>query len=64
MTLPETLRSRRAALQLTQDEVSTAVGVTRQTIGSLEQGRTIPSLLLARKLADFLVFSLDSLTAE
>jgi putative transcriptional regulator len=38
---------------MTQEELAQAVGVTRQTIISIEKGRFIPSTLLALKLANF-----------
>ena len=40
----------RNKLSLTQEELARGVGVTRQTIISLEQGRYNPSLLLAYKI--------------
>jgi len=36
---------------ITQEELATALGVTRQTIGSLENGRYNPSIILAIKIA-------------
>ncbi len=41
----------RRARRLTQEELAEAVGVTRQTIISLESGRYNASLLLAHRLA-------------
>ena len=41
----------RRARRLTQEELAEAVGVTRQTIISLESGRSNASLLLAHRLA-------------
>ncbi len=38
---------------ITQEELAKAVGVTRQTIISLENGRYNASLLLAHKIANF-----------
>jgi putative transcriptional regulator len=38
---------------MTQEELAQAVGVTRQTIISIEKGRFVPSTLLALKLARF-----------
>ena len=38
---------------MTQEELAQAVGVTRQTIISIEKGRFVPSTLLALKLAKF-----------
>jgi putative transcriptional regulator len=44
----EPLRKRRG---LTQEELGDRVGVTRQTIISIEKGNYVPSVLLALKLA-------------
>lgn len=38
---------------ITQEEVATAVGVTRQTIIAIEKGNYTPSVLLAIKLAQY-----------
>lgn len=40
----------RAKLNITQEELANLVGVTRQTIISLEQGRYNPSLELAHRI--------------
>jgi putative transcriptional regulator len=40
----------RNKLGITQEKLAELVGVTRQTIISLEQGRYNPSLLLAHKI--------------
>jgi len=40
----------RTKLNITQEELANLVGVTRQTIISLEQGRYNPSLELAHKV--------------
>lgn len=42
----------RARFNLTQDELAKRVGVTRQTIVSLEKGSYTPSLLLAMNIAE------------
>jgi putative transcriptional regulator len=47
------LRERREERGLSQAELGEAVGVTRQTINSIERGRYNPSLELAFALADF-----------
>jgi putative transcriptional regulator len=44
-----TLRTKHA---LTQEELALRVGVTRQTIISIEKGRYTPSVLLALKIAE------------
>ena len=40
------LKSARAALDLSQDDLAKKVGVTRQTIGMIEAGKFNPSLAL------------------
>lgn len=44
----------RAKLGITQEELGDLVGVTRQTIISLEQGKYNPSLELAHKITKVL----------
>jgi putative transcriptional regulator len=39
--------------EMSQQELSDAVGVTRQTIFSIEKGKFVPSALLALKIARF-----------
>lgn len=55
MTVNYTLRNRlkvaRAEKNLSQDELARLVGVTRQTIGSIETGQYCPSARLALTLA-------------
>lgn len=43
----------RKAAQITQEELANAVGVSRQTIISLESGRYTASLPLAFKLSNY-----------
>lgn len=45
------LKELREECNLTQEELASKVGVSRQTIISLEKGRYSPSLILAFKLA-------------
>ncbi len=46
-----TLKARREKASLSQEALADAAGVTRQTIISIEQGRYVPSLELALRLA-------------
>ena len=46
---------------LTQEELATKVGVRRETIVFLEQGKYNPSLQLAHKIAKILNVSIDEL---
>ena len=49
--LETTLRERRLARGLTQEALAELVGVSRKTINTVENGRFIPSTLLALRLA-------------
>lgn len=42
-----------------QDELAKLMGVSRQTISSLENGRYNPSILLAHKIAQFFGMSIE-----
>ena len=44
-----------------QEELAKAMGVSRQTIGSLENGRYNPSIVLAFKLADFFNLTIEEI---
>jgi putative transcriptional regulator len=47
--------------KITQEELAKAVGVTRQTIISLENGKYNASLLLAHKIARFFKLSIENI---
>lgn len=47
--------------QMTQSELAQRVGVSRQTISSIEKGRYNPSLLLAYQLAQVFHCSIEEL---
>lgn len=51
----------RKANRITQEELADAVGVTRQTIISLESGRYNASLLLAHKLARYFHLTIEDI---
>ena len=44
-----------------QEELAKALGVSRQTISSLENGRYNPSIMLAFKLAKFFGMSIEEI---
>lgn len=44
-----------------QEELADALGVSRQTIGSLENGRYNPSILLAFKLARYFGLAIEDI---
>ena len=53
------VREMRTARGLSQGELATAMGVSRQTINSIEVGRYVPSLPLAVGLARFFRSSVE-----
>jgi putative transcriptional regulator len=51
--LKNSVHTKRKAASLTQEDLAVAIGVTRQTIISIEKGNYVPSVLLALKIANF-----------
>ncbi|CAI8364474.1 MAG: Uncharacterised protein [Polaribacter sp. SA4-10] len=49
--MKNTLKVQRAILDLTQEDLAKKIGVSRQTINSIEKNRYVPSTVLALKLA-------------
>lgn len=45
------IRVERAVLDISQQQLADAVGVSRQTINAIEKGRFVPSAVLALKIA-------------
>ncbi|KAF5077353.1 helix-turn-helix transcriptional regulator [Anaerotignum sp.] len=58
------IKSARAALDLSQDELAQRVGVTRQTIGMIEAGKYNPTINLCIALCKALGKTLDDLFWE
>lgn len=56
--LLEQLRKER---KINQEELAAALGVSRQTIGSIENGRYNPSILLACKIAHYFGKSIEEI---
>ncbi len=49
--MKNTLKVQRAILDITQDDLAKEIGVSRQTINSIEKNRYVPSTVLALKLS-------------
>ena len=47
-----TIKVERAILNITQGELAERIGVSRQTINSIEANRYVPSTVLALKLSE------------
>lgn len=60
------LKIERAIKNLTQDDLAKRIGVSRQTINSIESGRYVPSTVLALKISKIFekpvndIFELDN----
>jgi len=54
-----TIQALRKQNKITQEELATAVGVSRQTIISIESGKYTASLLLAYHIAKFFHLSIE-----
>ena len=54
----EELRKQRG---IKQEDLATALEVSRQTIGSLENGRYNPSIILAFKIAGYFQMSIEEI---
>lgn len=61
MKLQNRLREIRTERNLTQEKLAGMVGVTRQTIISVEKGKFVPSVKLSLELAQALDISIDQL---
>ena len=59
MTIRNRIRELRFGRRMTQEELALRVGVSRQTIMSIENGHTNPSVLLAFKIAKALESPID-----
>ena len=51
----------RKELGILQDEMAKALGVSRQTISSLENGRYNPSIMLAYKIAKYFGMTIEDI---
>lgn len=59
--MTNSLRQKREERGITQENLGRAVGVSRQTIISLESGRYNPSLALAYKLARYFACPIEDI---
>ena len=63
--MKNSVRVERAILDITQQQLADAIGVSRNTINSIESGKYVPSTVLALKLARYFgkptdaIFALD-----
>lgn len=55
------IRVERAKLGITQTELAEGIGVSKQTIHSIETGRFVPSSVIALKMARFFKVTVEAL---
>ena len=59
--MKNTVRVERAIKDITQQQLADAIGVSRNTINSIESGRYVPSTVLALKIARYFGKPTDSI---
>lgn len=59
--MKNSIRVERAIKDITQQELAQAVGVSRQTINSIEAGKYVPSTVLSLKIAKYFQKSLEAI---
>ena len=59
--MKNTIRVERASLDMTQQQLADAIGVSRNTINSIESGKYVPSTVLALKIARYFGKPTDSI---
>ena len=59
--MKNTIRVERAIKDITQQDLAVAVGVSRQTLNSIEAARYVPSTVLALKIARYFGKSVDDI---
>ena len=55
------IKVQRAIKNITQDELASKIGVTRKTINTIENGKYVPSTILAIRMARFFEIKVDEL---
>lgn len=59
--MKNTIKVERAKKDMTQEELANEIGVSRQTINSIENGKYVPSTLLALKMAEIFKVGVNDL---
>ncbi|WP_194974492.1 helix-turn-helix transcriptional regulator [Aquiflexum lacus] len=57
--MKNTVKVERAKKDMTQQDLAESVGVSRQTINSIESGKYVPSTVLALKICNVFQVKLD-----
>ena len=59
--LRNNIRVQRAIKNVTQEELAAAVGVTRKTVNTIENGKYVPSTVLALRMARYFGIPVEEL---
>jgi len=59
--MKNSIKVERAKLNITQTELAEAIGVSKQTIHSIETGRFVPSTVIALKMARYFKTTIESI---
>ncbi|MEY5068746.1 MAG: hypothetical protein RLZ47_608 [Bacteroidota bacterium] len=59
--MKNTIKVQRAIKNITQADLAEAIGVSRQTINTIESGKYVPSTVLAIKLAQYFEKSVEEI---
>jgi len=59
--MKNTIKVERAKMDITQTDLAVAIGVSKQTIHSIESGRFVPSSVIALKMARFFNTSVEAI---
>lgn len=57
------IKEQRALKNMTQEELAVKIGVTRKTINTIENGKFIPSTIIAIRMARFFGIKVEELFA-
>jgi len=59
--MKNTIKVERAKNDMTQEDLSKAINVSRQTINSIEKGKYVPSTVLSLKIARYFNTTVDEI---
>lgn len=59
--MKNTIKVQRALKNITQAELADTIGVSRQTINTIESGKYVPSTVLALKFAQYFATSVEEI---
>lgn len=59
--MKNSIRVERAVVDISQQQLADAVGVSRQTINAIEKGRFVPSTVLALKISRYFNKKVDDI---